>query len=105
MGFKMKLTEGQKRELERREEVYKCTCGITDDHCQCEVQINYGSKCSCGYNFDGDHHYWDCDCTYWVGGVQYPIISGESNCEGDCAWHEDHKCPDCGEDYSFYTGN
>lgn len=95
-----RLSKEQKQELERIHEKYKCTCGVTNDWCKCEVQINHGTECKkCGFDFD------DVDEDYIVDDVVFPIVTGFQDCEGDQAWNENHKCPNCKDDYFYRNGN
>lgn len=93
-----RLDSKQKDELKRRRVKYKCTCGVINDFCKCEVQINRDTTCKCGFEFGYEEE------DYTVDGVKYPIITDFSDCEGDQNWTEDHKCPKCKEDSQYRDG-
>lgn len=82
----MELNKVQKQEIQRRNPLYA-------------EKMHYGYNCpKC--KFDFVNH-----AEYTVNGIDYPIVSGHSNHEGDENWTEDHMCPTCKIEVQYSDGN
>ncbi len=76
----------QQKELDRRIDLHK------------NETIHFGYVCVCGFDFLAS------DESYMVDGVEYPIITGYCDHEGDRNWTEHHKCPKCSKETQFNDG-